>query len=58
MLAQKDDMVRVYAILFINQTLIAYELNYTLVEKQFLALVFATKKLRKYLINAHTYVFT
>eukprot|EP01018_Ginkgo_biloba_P005516 Gb_15363 [translate_table: standard] len=58
MLAQKDDTGKERAIFFTSQTLIGYELNYTFVEKQCLALVFATKKLRQYLINAHTDVYT
>lgn len=56
MLAQEDDSGIERIIYFINHTLVAAELNYSLVEKECLALVHATKKFKHYLHGNNTQV--
>ena len=41
------------AIYYINHTLVSYDLNYTSIEKAYLAVVFASQKFRHYML-AHT----
>ena len=53
LLAQKDDNGRERAIYYISRTLVNYELNYNTIEKACLAVVFASQKLRHYML-AHT----
>ena len=45
-------------IYFINQNLIGYKLNYPIIKKMCLAIVFSTKKLRQHLLNVHTNIMT
>ena len=45
LLAQSDETGKERAIYYISQTLVAYELNYTSIEKACLAIVFASQKL-------------
>ena len=52
-LAQHDDNDRERAIYYISRTLVGYELNYTPMEKAFLAVVFSTQKLCHYMLS-HT----
>eukprot|EP01018_Ginkgo_biloba_P021034 Gb_41824 [translate_table: standard] len=51
LLAQHDDKNNIY---YLSQTLIAYEVNYTPIEKACLAVVFASQKLRHYMLNNRT----
>lgn len=51
LLAQPDDNKKEIAIYDISPTLVGYELNYSLMEKDYLAMVFATKKLCQYLLS-------
>ena len=53
LLAQSDEMGKERAIYYIIRTLVAYELNYTSIEKACLAIVFAFQKLWHYML-AHT----
>lgn len=52
-LAQLDDILKERAIYYISHTLVSYEVNYTSIEKSCLAVVFASQKLRHYML-AHT----
>ena len=45
LLAQSDEMGKERAIYYISQTLVAYEINYTSIEKSCLVVVFASQKL-------------
>ena len=56
MLAQKNDMNKEQAIYYISRTLVDYEICYVHIEKLCLAIVFATHKLRHYMMNHKTYV--
>ena len=53
LLAQEDSIGKERAIYYISRTLTSHELNYTFIEKAFLAVVFASQKLRHYML-AHT----
>lgn len=53
LLAQLDDTGKERAIYYLSKTLVGYELNYTPMEKACLAVVFATQKLRHYMLS-HT----
>ena len=53
LLAQRDESGKEKAIYYIGHTLVQYELNYTCIEKACLAIVFASQKLRHYML-AHT----
>ena len=53
LLAQHDDDNKERAIYYISRTLVRYELNYSPMEKACLAVVFATQKLRHYMLS-HT----
>lgn len=52
-LAQRDEKKKERAIYYINRMLVSYEMNYTIIEKSCLALVFASHKLRHYML-AHS----
>jgi len=54
LLAQHDDSGNEQAIYYISRTLVGYELNYSFMEKACLALVFASQKLRHYMLNQTT----
>ncbi|KAH9325892.1 hypothetical protein KI387_006070, partial [Taxus chinensis] len=56
MLAQEDDNKRERVIYFISRTLLDYETRYTQAERECLAIVFATKRLRHYMLNQETKV--
>ncbi|KAH9320363.1 hypothetical protein KI387_043959 [Taxus chinensis] len=56
MLAQEDDDKRERVIYFISRTLLDYETRYTQAERECLAIVFATKRLRHYMLNQETRV--
>ena len=45
LLAQSDEIGKERAIYYISQTLVAYEINYTSIEKACLVVVFASQKL-------------
>lgn len=45
LLAQSDETGKEWAIYYISQTLVSYEMNYTSFEKAYLAVVFTSKKL-------------
>ena len=45
LLAQSDETGKERAIYYISQTLVAYKINYTSIEKSCLAIVFASQKL-------------
>jgi hypothetical protein len=47
-----------YAISYANKTLTGPQLNYTTTEKELLAMVFAIKKFRSYLVGAKVIVYT
>lgn len=51
LLPQHDDNKKERAIYYISRTLVSYEMNYTIIEKAFLALVFASQKLRHYMLT-------
>ena len=53
LLAQQDESRKEREIYYINHTLVQYELNYTCIEKACLVVVFASQKLRHYML-AHT----
>lgn len=53
LLAQHDENKKERAIYYISRTLVSYERNYTIIEKGCLALVFASHKLRYYML-AHS----
>lgn len=50
-MAQQDENGKEHLVYYISQTLIGYDFGYTTIEKQCLSLVFATNKLRHYLLN-------
>ncbi|XP_059064753.1 uncharacterized protein LOC131856833 [Cryptomeria japonica] len=56
LLAQHDDEGREREVYYISHTLIEYETRYSAAEKQCLALVFVTQKLRHYILHAETRV--
>ena len=56
MLAQKNDMNKEKVIYYISRNLFDYEFHYIHIEKLWLAIVFATCKLRHYMLNHKTYV--
>lgn len=45
LLAQSDETSKERAIYYISKTLVAYEINYKIIEKECLAVVFASQKL-------------
>lgn len=51
MLAQHDEKGKERVIYYIIRTLIGYELNYTPIEKACLAVIFASEKLRHYMLS-------
>lgn len=51
LLAQYDDQGKERVIYYINRTLIVYELNYTPIEQACLAVIFASQKLRQYMLS-------
>ena len=53
LLAQLDDIGKERAIYYISRTLVSYELNYASIEKYYLVVVFASQKLKHYML-AHT----
>ena len=53
LLAQHDENKKERAIYYISRTLVAYEKNYSMIEKACLAMIFASQKLRHYMV-AHT----
>ena len=53
LLAQEDREGKEHAIYYINRTLNGHEVNYTFIEKSCLAVIFATQKLRHYMLT-HT----
>jgi len=55
-LAQKNELNKEQAIYYLSRTLVDYELKYVYMEKLCLAIIFATKKLRHYMLNHTTYV--
>lgn len=56
MLAQKKQQAKEQAVYYLSRTLIDYEVRYIYIEKVCLAMVFAAKKLRHYMLNHTTYV--
>ena len=54
LLAQNDEQGRERAIYYISRTLVGYELNYSLIERACLAVVFAAQKLRHYMLHQKT----
>lgn len=50
LLAQEDEQGKETTIYYLSRTLIKYELNYTFVERACLAVVFASQKLRHYML--------
>ena len=53
LLAKLDDAGKERAIYYISRTLVGYELNYTPMEKTYLAMVFSTQILCHYMLS-HT----
>src|SRR5271156_5870137 len=51
LLAQEDETKKEQAVYYISRTLVAYELNYSIIEKACLAVVFASQKLRHYMLS-------
>lgn len=56
LLAQYDDTGKERAVYYISRVLVDYETHYSSMEKQCLALVFATQKLRHYLLHAEMHI--
>ena len=56
MLCQNDDENKERAIYYLNKTLVDYETRYTPMEKLCFGIIFATKKLRHYLLYCTTFV--
>jgi len=56
MLGQKD--LSPYAIYYTSKNLIHTELNYTVTEKEFLAIIHAINKFRNYITRNETFVYT
>ncbi|XP_059067709.1 uncharacterized protein LOC131858476 [Cryptomeria japonica] len=56
LLAQRDDEGWERVVYYISFTLIGYESQYSAMEKKYLALVFATQKMRHYILYAETQV--
>ena len=54
LLAQNDEQGRELAIYYINRTLVGYELNYSLIERACLVVVFVAHKLRHYMLHKKT----
>jgi hypothetical protein len=57
MLSQSKDKKH-YAIYYASKTLTGPQLNYAITEKELLAVVFAIKKFRSYLVGAKVFVYT
>lgn len=55
LLAQHDSEGKEYPVYYISCTLLEYEVQYIAIERQCLALVFPTQKLRHYLLNVETH---
>lgn len=51
LLAQQDEEGKERVVYYISRTLIGYELNYTQIERECLAVVFASQKLRHYMLS-------
>ena len=51
MLAQLDDSDRERAIYYLSKRMLEYETRYVMIERFFLALVWATRRLRHYMIG-------
>lgn len=56
MLAHKNDSGKERAINYISKTLVVYEISCSPIEKLCYAIVFATEKLRHYVLGNTTYV--
>lgn len=56
LLAQHDKDGKECPVYYISHTLLDYETRYSMIERKCLALVFATKKLRHYLLNAEVHI--
>ena len=56
MLAQKNEYNKEQVVYYLSQTLVDYELKYVYMKKLCLAIIFAAKKLRHYMLNHTTYV--
>lgn len=50
LLAQHDETGKERSIYYINRTLVGHEINYTFIEKKFLAVVFSSQKSRHYML--------
>lgn len=50
LLAQEDNNNKEWAIYYLSRILISYELNYNIIEKYCLGIVFASQKLRHYIL--------
>lgn len=55
---QHDDSGKEREVYYIIRTLASYELNYTPIELEFLAVVFASQKLRHYMLNHENKIIT
>ena len=53
LLAQEDNNNKERAIYYLSCTLISYEMNYSIIEKDFLVVFFTSQNLRNYML-AHT----
>ena len=56
LLAQEDNDKKERAIYYLSQTLVSYEKNYNIIEKACLAVVFASQKLRHYMLAHSTWL--
>jgi len=56
LLAQNNDQNHEHAIYYLSRIMIGTEHRYNLIEKECLALVFAIKKMRDYLVGQHIHI--
>ena len=58
LIAQEENDNKEWAIYYLSRTLISYEMNYNIIEKAFLVVVFTFQKLRHYMLTHTTLLVT
>jgi len=56
-LSQEEDR-KAYAIYYINKNITTFEIHYTIIEKEFLAVIYAINKFRHYIIGYQVFLYT